>query len=186
MTAVVKKITATTKKTKTPKKSTSKLTKKQMRLFLYNETIAKHKKLFKVGAFITRQQFTTMFRLEGIVSTGSYEEILHSNMKLMNAQAEINSLMKENGMILTSENYYSFFRVMSQAETKKTILTTSKRIDRNIAHVDRLTDKLVDKAKDGSWGEYTEITSSAIVAMGHNGASDRHKAICASLKSMKK
>jgi hypothetical protein len=161
-----------------------KLTKKQLRLEIYNSILVRNKKLFVPGAYLTRGQFIRLFKIEGIISNGSFEDVLKCNVKLMQVQSEINLLLRESGLVLRSESYYSFFNVLEKANLKKHIISVSRRIDKNTTDVERLTEQFQTKTQDKTWGNYDDALN-VIPTLNQYPVSERHLKLCNNLKNIK-
>jgi len=144
--------------------SKSSLTKKQQRMIKYNEIIAKNKTAFKAGKFFTRNDFIKIFELV-IPSTGTHKEMTKANLDLVQAQAEINMLMRENGLYIRSRDYYSEFHVSEKAKTKRTVLRYRKESDVMDHCGDRLKACMGQRIKAGTWGTYNKVPISRIRGM---------------------
>lgn len=152
-----------------------KLTKKQ-RLLAYNKTITSFKAKFKAGKVMTREDFVDLFNIPDIVHKGTYAEVHRSNLRLVQAQTEINVLMRENGLYLSSRDYYSEFYVRDMDYTKAAIKRLSANVDICNAYATRLEDRMVKRIKNGNWGTYNKVKPSYINNMGFPEPSPRHKA----------
>ena len=150
------------------------LTKKQLRLLRYNDIIVKNKKLFKAGQYLTRDAFIRLFNIQGVVSSGTYEEMHRSNLKLVTAQTEINMLMRENGLYIASEDYYQFFNVVNKDRVKAEVVRYSAGIDINNACTGRLEAKLKTRTQANTWGVYNKVPRSEIERMGNYKETVRH------------
>ena len=116
----------------------SQLTKKQLRLKKYNNIIVQNRKYFKSGVTLTRREFVKMFSIKGIVHKGNYKDVHKANLELVHTQAEINALMRENGLYLKSKDYYGEFSIANKTKVKSTVARFSKEIDVYSSCTDRL------------------------------------------------
>lgn len=149
-------------------------TKKELRLHMYNDIIVKNKKYFRAGKSLTRQQFVQLFRIPHIMHSGTYEEIHRSNLRLLNAQKEINMLMRENGLYVASSDYYQFFDIVNKERTKAEIIRYSAEVDITSNCTTRLEDKLKSRVKAGTWGTYNKVPSNTISQIATYKESKRH------------
>lgn len=162
----------------------TKLTKKQERLKVYNKIITKNRKLLKAGATLTRAQFTKMFKIAGITNKGAYEKVHRSNLQLVGVQAELNVLMRENGLYLKSSDYYNEFSIASKDSVKSTVERFSKEVDIYYACTNRLIDKVEKRTSAGTWGTYNNVPVSTISTMGSISHSNRHLRTITRLKTI--
>lgn len=144
-------------------------TKKQQRLMAYNDVITKNKKRFKAGVTLTRNEFINLFGITGIVSRGNYKNVHRSNMKLVQAQTEINMLMRENGLNMRSSDYYSEFKVSDKERTKNTIVRYGAEVDRFNSCVSRLADTMEARVNKKTWGTYNRVPKKRVLTLDSSG-----------------
>lgn len=152
------------------------LTAKQQRLVQYNDIITRNKKLFKPGCTLSRKDFVALFAIQNIQTKGAYAKVHRSNLKLVQVQMEINMLMRENGLYLKSNDYYSSFSVAEKKQAKNTIIRYSAEVDINNYCTTRLENKLKERVTAGTWGTYKKVASGIIANMSHNYKTLRHSA----------
>lgn len=152
-----------------------KLTKKQQRLVAYNDIITKNKSAFKAGMSMDRADFIAMFNIQGIVDKGKYKDIQNSNLRLVQAQSEINMLMRENGLCMKSKDYYSKFLVADKEATKNTIIRYSSEIDRYDDRAMDLENRMDARIQRKTWGTYNRVNAKLIPALGKFSSSNRHE-----------
>jgi len=142
----------------------SALTKKQQRLVKYNDIITRNKKYFKTGQYFTRDAFIRMFEL-GLPSEGDYKTMTKANLDLVQAQTEINLLMRENGLYIRSADYYSEFHVAEKAKTKRTVLRYRKESEVMGSCNSRLKGCMQERINAGTWGTYNKVSIDRIRGM---------------------
>lgn len=152
----------------------SKLTKKQTRLKLYNDIIVQNRKHFKSGITLTRRQFVKMFNIKGIVHKGNFKDVHKANLELVHVQAEVNTLMRENGLYLKSKDYYSEFSIATKTKVKSTVARFSKEVDVYSACADRLISNVEKRTTAGTWGTYRKVPLYTIAKLGEIRDSKRH------------
>lgn len=152
----------------------SNLTAKQLRLEKYNQVILNNLQKFKAGSSMTRADFVNLFNIPNIAITGSYKQIHKSNLKLVGVQVEINQLMRENGLYLQTEDYYTVFKVAPLKKTKNTVIRYSAEVDINKYCTSRLEARLRQRVKAGTWGTYQNVPASTIARMGSSSITPRH------------
>lgn len=162
----------------------SNLTAKQLRLQKYNNIILNNLQKFKAGASMTRADFVNLFNIPNIAITGSYKQIHRSNLKLVSVQVEINQLMRENGLYLQTEDYYTIFKVAPLKKTKSTVIRYSAEVDINHYCTSRLEAKLKQRVKAGTWGTYQNVFPSTIAKMGNKPITQRHATTINRVKSI--
>ena len=158
-------------------------TAKRLRLESYNSVITKNKVKFKAGKGMSRADFVALFGIPNIVSKGQYQKVHKSNLALVQAQTEINSLMAENGLYMSSKNYYSEFYVRDKTYTKHTIERFSTEVDVFSACTTRLESKMTERMDAGTWGRYNKLSTSKIDAIVENKEpSKRHQRVIERIK----
>lgn len=156
----------------------SKLTKAQ-RIAAYQKILVANKHKVKAGYSMTRKQFTRLFKLVGITHKGSFDDVHRSNMLLVQAQNEINSLLATSGMYMSSRGYYGEFYIRDQAETKNVVERMSGRVDTYDASTQRLLGNMESRVRAGTWGKYNKTNKNqAAVAVDDT----RHTNVKARLK----
>lgn len=150
------------------------LTKKQQRLKDYNDIIMLNRKSFKAGTTLTRRQFTKMFNIKGVVHKGNYKDVHKSNLILLKVQADVNALMRENGLYLKSKNYYGEFSIVNKSRVKSTVARFSKEVDVYRACTNRLITNVEKRTNAGTWGTYRRVPLASISKMGEVSDSKRH------------
>lgn len=143
---------------------------KKQRLHTYNRIITANKNKLKAGSKLTRADFVTLFGLTGIVNKGNYAKVHKANLRLVQAQNEINSLMEENGLYLSSRNYYGEFYVRDRKRTAAVVERHSREVDVFTAATTRLEATLVQRVSAGTWGRYNKVAAKTVdaIADGHN------------------
>lgn len=141
------------------------LTVKQQRLVDYNSIIVANMNKFKAGSVLSRKRFTKLFKIPGIVHKGSYAKVHRSNLRLVQAQTEINALMAQNGLYMKSENYYENFVVVDKKRTKQTIVRYSAEVDVNKACTTRLENNMKSRIISKTWGYYSNVSSAQIKSL---------------------
>lgn len=149
------------------------LTIKQQRLVAYNNIILANLKKFSTGSSVSRKKFVKMFNIPNIVHTGTYAKVHTSNLALLKAQTEINVLMRENGLYLKSQDYYTNFLVLDKKATKTNIIRYSSEVDINHSCTQRLENKMKTKVASKTWGEYSDVSTASIQNLSHK-PSARH------------
>jgi hypothetical protein len=150
-----------------------KLTTKQQRLVNYNNIIVANLSKFKTGSVLSRKDFVKLFNITSVVDQGSYAVVHNSNLKLLKAQIEINVLMRENGLYLKSQDYYTNFLVLDKKATKKNIVRYSSEVDINTSCTTRLETKMKNRVNNKTWGSYFNVPTTSIQNLAHK-PSDRH------------
>lgn len=148
-------------------------TSKQLRLMRYNDIITLNKSLFKAGRVMSRKDFAKLFNIP-ITTSGKYEDIHRSNLRLMGAQQEINMLMRENGMYIQSRDYYSEFKVADINKTKDTVVRFSTEVDVYSSCTTRLEAKLKDRRQKKTWGTYNKVPTNVVEGLTSYGPTRRH------------
>jgi hypothetical protein len=115
-----------------------------------------------------------LFNIPNIAITGSYKQIHSSNLKLVSVQVEINQLMRENGLYLQTEDYYTVFKVAPLKKTKNTVIRYSAEVDINRYCTSRLEARLKQRVKAGTWGTYQSVPTATIARIGSSSVSQRH------------
>ena len=158
-------------------------TAKRLRLDSYNSVITKNKAKFKAGKSLSRADFVALFSIPGIVHKGQYQKVHRSNLTLVQAQTEINSLMAENGLYVSSKNYYTEFYVRDKDRTKHTIERFSTEVDVFSACTTRLESKMTERMDAGTWGRYNKLSASKIDSIVEDKEpSKRHKRVIERIK----
>lgn len=152
-------------------------TAKKARLHFYNDLITANKTLFTQGSYIDRNSFATLFQISGIVNKGSYKKVQRSNLALVRVQQEINMLMRHNGLIIKSEDYYSGFRVTSLQKTKSNVVRYSGTVDTFDYYAAQLETTMAKRLKANTWGTYKRVPKKAIDALSTTATTNRQKAV---------
>jgi hypothetical protein len=149
------------------------LTTKQLRLVTYNSIIVANLSKFSTGSVLSRVHFTKLFNIPNIMHTGTYSQVHSSNLKLLQAQMEINVLMRENGLYMKSKNYYDSFVVVDKKTTKNTIIRYSSEVDVYNSCTTRLENKMKTRVASKTWGSYSNVSTTSIQNLS-NKPSTRH------------
>jgi len=158
-------------------------TEKHKRLLAYNDVITKNKVKFKAGSKLTRAAFVNLFGIPGIVHKGSYQKVHRANLALVRAQTEINALMAENGLYVSSRDYYNEFYVRDKNYTKSTIERFSTEVDVFDACTTRLEVKMTSRVNAGTWGRYNKLSAPVIGSIvARKPGSERHKQLIERIK----
>ena len=135
---------------------------KKQRLVAYNSIITTNKAKLKAGKTMSRVDFVALFGITKIVNKGSYAKVHRANLRLVQAQAEINALMAENGLYLSSRDYYNEFYVRDKNYTKHTIERFSNEVDVYSACTSRLEVNLTQRVTAGTWGRYNKLSAAKV------------------------
>ena len=148
---------------------------KVQRLSAYNDIICKNRFKFKAGFIFNRDEFIDAFGLTGIPKKGNYATMHRGNLKLVSAQQEINTLLRESGMYLKSSHYYSLFTICEKERTKGEVKRYSTSVDRNEATTDRLVDCM--EARGKRWGTYLKVPKRNIASLNNHQPTARHEKV---------
>lgn len=159
---------------KTTSKKVKLTTAQQRKLAYYNDIITRNKAQFAAGQSMTRQDFVNMFGLVNIVNQGTAKQITESNLALVNAYTTINMLMRENGLVIKSRDYYSFFDVLTKPSTKNELERMSDKIDRVTAKTERFVDKMEQRVQAKTWRTYNRVPTQDILTLGKYNNTRRH------------
>ena len=144
-----------------------KLTIKQQRLVDYNNIIVANLSKFRSGSSLCRKEFVKLFNITAIVNVGTYSQVHTSNLKLLQVQTELNVLMRENGLYLKSQDYYSKFLVLDKKATKTNIIRYSSEVDINTSCTTRLENRMKNRVSSKTWGHYSAVSTSSIQNLAH-------------------
>lgn len=142
-----------------------KQTSKQVRIAGYNDIITRNKAKFKAGKSLTRKEFVALFNIPNITNKGSYKKVHLSNLRLVRAQTEINALMRENGLYLSSKDYYNEFYVRDKNYTKSVIERMSSGVDVNTTMASRMESSMTARVGKGTWGSYNKVPAKTVKNM---------------------
>lgn len=134
-------------------------TARDKRIALYNKIITKNKTKFKAGKSLSRKDFVALFGIQNIAHKGPYAKVHRANLRLVQAQNEINTLMQENGLYLSSKNYYSEFYVRDKDYTKAVIERMSDTVDTFDVKTQRILGAMENRVTAGTWGTYNKVTA---------------------------
>lgn len=160
------------------------LTKKQLRLKTYNDIIDKNKNNLKPGTTLDRDEFAKLFKMGKVPSSGNYRDVHRANLRLVGVQAEVNMLLRENGLYMKSSNYYGEFTVVTKELVKSTVERFSREVDVYSACTSRLIDNVDSRSSAGTWGTYSSVPVSTIATMGQVTPSLRHTRTVSRLKTI--
>lgn len=75
--------------------------------------------VLKAGDTFTRDEFIKLVNLPAKSRTGSFEDQMRLNFRLIKAQQKINRNLRGRGLVLKSANYYTSFYVTDREESYK-------------------------------------------------------------------
>ena len=140
------------------------MTKKALTQAQYAKVIAKYAKRFSVGGKLTRKQMTKWFKVQDVVHEGTAEAIQKSNLRLVQAQTDINNLLRPSGLYLRSRNYYSEFYIADKDETKRAVLNYQSKSTAHRCCSDELEDAMGETIANGTWGSYSVERTASFVS----------------------
>jgi hypothetical protein len=146
-------------------------TKLEVRMNKYNDILTKNKYRLKAGQSMSRKDFTKLFEIPGVVHKGTYDKVQKANLNLVKAQSEINRLMSESGLYISSCDYYGKFYVRRKKETKNVVERMSSKVDTFDAKTERLLLAMEKRVAAGTWGTFNKVRKTSQVA---NQQPERH------------
>ncbi len=147
---------------------------KQQRLANINTILVNNSAVIQSGLTLSREEFIELFDIEDVVNIGDYQKVHRSNLKLLSMQTDINLLLRESGLYMTSEEYYSYFHIMEKENTKQTILRYSSEVDICKTSTDNLENCMVSRTKSKTWGHYANVSTETIKSITKKPKSVRH------------
>jgi hypothetical protein len=146
-------------------KKVLKLTAGKQRRVDYDKTISANRAKFRAGKVLTRSDIISIFNVAGVApvmpKTGSYVRMHKENLKLMAVQAEVNNLLRSNGLYMKSSGYYTCFEICIRKDTKNTIIRYSAQADTNEVCEITLEAGYVSRTNSGTWGSYNRVYNNA-------------------------
>ncbi len=140
------------------------MTKAEKQKAHYEKVMAKRIERFSVGGKMTRRQLVKWFNLKDIVHEGTAQEVQASNLRLVQAQTVINSILRSSGLYLRSRNYYSNFYIANKEETKQAVLNHQTKSTMQRVCSEQLEDAMHEQVVAGAWGKYSVTRASSFVS----------------------
>lgn len=122
--------------------------------------ITANSSMFAAGSTMTQQDLVNLFNIKGVKTTGSYQEIHRSNLRVMTVVRHINKLMRANGLYLASKKYYTEFHVKEKKATRNTVVRYSAQVEKNESCEVQLETAMVQRINAGTWGHYRSCYTS--------------------------